>query len=210
MLRRDRDRLRGPIDHVACGWGPRRPHLGTGSVSGSGLRVRREGSMMETGPRGGSRYPLHDETGLPRGRWSGPPHSGLDLRGPWLLLVHDSPAGFPRRIRADDTMVLYHADQSGRGCYVYRRGHRNQGVRGSFRQDDDRARCRMPLALVHPDKRIRWRIVRRRATKGASRNALRTTAGTDKHRQDGRPRSRSIIQRPNGTLTCGFGGHGWI
>jgi hypothetical protein len=64
-----------------------------------------------------------------------------------------------RWIRPDYTMVLYNGDNSGRGCYVYPRGHRSEAVRGRFRQQDDLARCRVPLALVHPDKRIRWRIV---------------------------------------------------
>jgi hypothetical protein len=64
-----------------------------------------------------------------------------------------------RWIRWDYTMVLFNFDLSGKGCSVYRRGHRDEAIEGWFRQEGDLTRCRVPLSLVHPEKRIRWRIV---------------------------------------------------
>jgi hypothetical protein len=60
--------------------------------------------------------------------------------------------------RADYLIDMVNADQSGAGCRVYRRKHSERAVDGRFRQHGDRARCRVPARLVHPTKRIRWRL----------------------------------------------------
>lgn len=62
-------------------------------------------------------------------------------------------------LRADTGMELWNADQSGMGCWVWKRGHRRDPVKGTFRQRADRARCRVPIRLIDPNKRIRWRLV---------------------------------------------------
>jgi hypothetical protein len=61
--------------------------------------------------------------------------------------------------RADTGMRLWNADQSGMGCEVWKRAHRREALEGAFGQTGDRARCRVPIRLIDPNKRIRWRLV---------------------------------------------------
>jgi hypothetical protein len=58
----------------------------------------------------------------------------------------------------DYIMEIWNADNSGRGCSVNPRGRPGQAVRGRFRQFGDRTTCRVPLALVEPTKRVRWKL----------------------------------------------------
>ena len=73
----------------------------------------------------------------------------------WFVTVLLDARGGPK---VDHVMGLSNADQSGKGCGVYPRGHRKEVVQGGFLQRGDMARCRVPTSLVHPTKRIRWKL----------------------------------------------------
>jgi hypothetical protein len=65
--------------------------------------------------------------------------------------------------KIDAFMSLYNADLNGSGCRAYRRGDREDAMEGRFVQSGDRVRCRVPIRVVRPNKRIRWRLVSRSA-----------------------------------------------
>jgi hypothetical protein len=73
----------------------------------------------------------------------------------WSVTVLLDARGGPK---VDHVMNLWNADQSGRGCDVYPRGQSGESVPGGFDQRGDTARCRVPTSLVHPTKRIRWKL----------------------------------------------------
>jgi hypothetical protein len=90
-------------------------------------------------------------------------HEGLGVY--WSLTVLlDARGG--RRV--DHVMKLGNADQSGKGCVVSPRGRPGEAVEGGFVQRGDMARCRVPVSLVQPTKRIRWKL---RSPSGYSRRA---------------------------------------
>jgi hypothetical protein len=77
------------------------------------------------------------------GRWPG-----------FHILVRLDARGGPR---ADVLMLLFNAaDQA---CIVWQQGQRNDAVRGRFGLRDDRTVCRAPTRLLHPDKRVRWKVI---------------------------------------------------
>jgi hypothetical protein len=64
--------------------------------------------------------------------------------------------------RADYIMGLYNADNGGADCSIWEPGRQDTTqIDGRFYQGTDYASCRVPLKVVHRDKRIRWRLVSR-------------------------------------------------
>lgn len=76
------------------------------------------------------------------GRWRGfHIHVRLDVRG-----GH----------RVDALMMLTSAADE--ACIVWLRGHRGDAVRGRFGLRGDRTVCRVPMRMLRPDKRVRWKV----------------------------------------------------
>jgi len=82
-------------------------------------------------------------------------HTYEELGWYWWFDVHIDSRGGPRR---DDVMSIVNADMNGNFCWVTRRG-RESRHEGRFRQGGTWTSCRIEARLVHPEKRIRWRIV---------------------------------------------------
>ena len=73
----------------------------------------------------------------------------------WFVTVKLDARGGPK---VDHVMNLVNGDTEGTWCLVYPKGHHHESLRGDFVQRRDMARCRVPTSLVHPTKRIRWRL----------------------------------------------------
>ena len=82
-------------------------------------------------------------------------HGGY-LSNWWGMEVFLDTRGSSKR---DYAMHLVDADQSGRGCDIWKVGHRRDTRRkGHFNRGDGWARCRVPVRWVEPDKKIRWKV----------------------------------------------------
>jgi hypothetical protein len=75
----------------------------------------------------------------------------------WVVLVKIDSRGGPL---ADHRLEMYNADQSGKGCSMWKAGASSSTARrGAFRQSGRLATCRIPLPSVQPNKRIRWKLI---------------------------------------------------
>jgi hypothetical protein len=58
-----------------------------------------------------------------------------------------------------DYLIEFSTPEGGFECIVFPRGERfTQWVEGALRENGDRVSCRVPVRLVSPTKRIRWRL----------------------------------------------------
>jgi hypothetical protein len=83
----------------------------------------------------------------------------------WYVIAYLDSRGGPRA----DYVMRFRVDTDHRSkeCNVNASGHPGSPDRGWLRQRGDTATCRVPASLVHPTKRIRWRL---RSPSGYGRN----------------------------------------